>query len=81
MAQEIRIHRNLQQKHIVRMDGFFEDADNVYILLELCPRRVCFYMLKSGFSVENSNFKDEFCRTAAQLFTALLNTLFISSHH
>uniref|UniRef100_A0A0R3RQT2 Serine/threonine-protein kinase PLK n=1 Tax=Elaeophora elaphi TaxID=1147741 RepID=A0A0R3RQT2_9BILA len=39
MAQEIRIHRTLQHKHIVRMDGFFEDADNVYILLELCPRR------------------------------------------
>ncbi|EFO27896.1 PLK/PLK1 protein kinase [Loa loa] len=39
MAQEIRIHRNLQHKHIVRMDGFFEDPDNVYILLELCPRR------------------------------------------
>ncbi|VDO18223.1 unnamed protein product [Brugia timori] len=42
MAQEIRIHRSLQHKHIVRMDGFFEDTDNVYILLELCPRRVCF---------------------------------------
>ncbi|VDN08266.1 unnamed protein product [Thelazia callipaeda] len=39
MAQEIRIHRKLQHKHIVRMDGFFEDHDNVYILLELCPRR------------------------------------------
>ncbi|VDN94884.1 unnamed protein product [Brugia pahangi] len=39
MAQEIRIHRSLQHKHIVRMDGFFEDTDNVYILLELCPRR------------------------------------------
>ncbi|KAL3984781.1 Protein kinase domain family protein [Acanthocheilonema viteae] len=39
MAQEIRIHRTLHHKHIVRMDGFFEDADNVYILLELCPRR------------------------------------------
>ncbi|VDN18532.1 unnamed protein product [Gongylonema pulchrum] len=39
MAQEIRIHRTLDHKHIVRMDGFFEDSDNVYILLELCPRR------------------------------------------
>ncbi|VDK89410.1 unnamed protein product [Litomosoides sigmodontis] len=39
MAQEIRIHRTLHHKHIVRMDGFFEDSDNVYILLELCPRR------------------------------------------
>lgn len=45
MAQEIRIHRTLQHKHIVRMDGFFEDADNVYILLELCPRRVRFLII------------------------------------
>ncbi|VDD93751.1 unnamed protein product [Enterobius vermicularis] len=39
MTQEIEIHRALSHPHIVRMDGFFEDSDNVYILLELCPRR------------------------------------------
>lgn len=31
MAQEISIHRNLQHKHVVRLDGFFEDPDNVYV--------------------------------------------------
>ncbi|CAJ0568947.1 unnamed protein product, partial [Mesorhabditis spiculigera] len=39
MAQEIHIHRSLDHQHVVRLHGFFEDTDNVYILLELCPRR------------------------------------------
>ncbi|CAJ0957832.1 unnamed protein product, partial [Mesorhabditis belari] len=39
MAQEITIHRGLNHAHIVRLHGFFEDSDNVYVLLELCPRR------------------------------------------
>ncbi|XP_064635571.1 serine/threonine-protein kinase PLK1-like [Lineus longissimus] len=39
MTQEINIHRSLNHKHIVGFFGFFEDNDNVYILLELCRRR------------------------------------------
>ncbi|CAJ0961515.1 unnamed protein product, partial [Mesorhabditis belari] len=39
MAQEITIHRDLCHPHVVRLDGYFEDPDNIYILLELCPRR------------------------------------------
>lgn len=39
MTQEINIHRSIQHKHIVGFHGFFEDKDNVYILLELCRRR------------------------------------------
>uniref|UniRef100_A0A915B2S8 Serine/threonine-protein kinase PLK n=2 Tax=Parascaris univalens TaxID=6257 RepID=A0A915B2S8_PARUN len=39
MTQEIQIHRMLSHPHVVRLDGFFEDADNVYVLLELCSRR------------------------------------------
>lgn len=39
MAQEIDIHRSLSHKHIVGFTGFFEDKDNVYVLLELCRRR------------------------------------------
>lgn len=41
MTQEITIHRGVLHKHIVGFHGFFEDADNVYVLLELCRRRVC----------------------------------------
>jgi polo-like kinase 1 len=40
MTQEINIHRAVLHKHIVGFHGFFEDDDNVYILLELCRRRV-----------------------------------------
>ncbi|ESO04961.1 hypothetical protein HELRODRAFT_185535 [Helobdella robusta] len=39
MTQEISIHKGLSHKHIVGFYGFFEDNDNVYILLELCRRR------------------------------------------
>lgn len=33
---EIKIHKSLKHEHIVRFEHFFEDSDNVYILLELC---------------------------------------------
>ncbi|KAL8618752.1 Serine/threonine-protein kinase plk1 [Nucella lapillus] len=39
MSQEIAIHRSLSHKHVVNFHSFFEDQDNVYILLELCRRR------------------------------------------
>ncbi|XP_061167130.1 serine/threonine-protein kinase PLK1-like [Saccostrea echinata] len=39
MTQEISIHRSVSHKHIVKFHSFFEDMDNVYILLELCRRR------------------------------------------
>ncbi|XP_076450747.1 serine/threonine-protein kinase PLK1-like [Babylonia areolata] len=39
MSQEIAIHRSLSHKHVVNFHSFFEDPDNVYILLELCRRR------------------------------------------
>lgn len=40
MAQEISIHRALNNKHIVAFHSFFEDVNFVYIVLELCKRRV-----------------------------------------
>jgi len=40
MTQEIHIHGNLGHKHIVGFESHFEDSDNVYIILELCRRRV-----------------------------------------
>ena len=39
MAQEVQIHRTLSHSHVVKMEGCFEDEENVYILLELCSRR------------------------------------------
>uniref|UniRef100_A0A1I7TKM6 Serine/threonine-protein kinase PLK n=1 Tax=Caenorhabditis tropicalis TaxID=1561998 RepID=A0A1I7TKM6_9PELO len=39
MAQEVQIHRNLSHHNVVKLFHFFEDRLNVYITLELCPRR------------------------------------------
>lgn len=39
MAQEVQIQQMLSHPNVVKMEGFFEDQDNVYILLELCSRR------------------------------------------
>lgn len=39
MAQEITIHQTLNHANVVKFETFFEDSDNVYILLELCARR------------------------------------------
>jgi len=36
---EIRIHNSLKHPNIVAFDHFFEDKDNIYILLEMCSNR------------------------------------------
>ena len=41
LTTEIKIHRSLSHKHVVGFYGFFEDRENVYILLELCSNKVC----------------------------------------
>ena len=39
LMSEIKIHRSLHQNHIVGFEHFFEDAESVYILLELCQNQ------------------------------------------
>ena len=36
LMSEIRIHRSLRHGNIVGFEHFFEDSENVYILLEIC---------------------------------------------
>ena len=36
LMSEIKIHRSIKHQHVVQFQHFFEDAENVYILLELC---------------------------------------------
>ena len=36
LMSEIKIHRSVHHQYIVKFEHFFEDAENVYILLELC---------------------------------------------
>lgn len=40
MTQEIAIHQTLNHRHIVGFHGFFDDSHNIYIILELCRKRV-----------------------------------------
>lgn len=40
MSMEISIHRSLAHQHVVGFHGFFEDNDFVFVVLELCRRRV-----------------------------------------
>ena len=46
MAQEISIHRSLKHDHIVGFHSFFEDSNFVYIVLELCKRRVSLCLIR-----------------------------------
>ncbi|XP_047362393.1 serine/threonine-protein kinase polo isoform X3 [Vespa velutina] len=39
MTQEIAIHQSLNHRNIVGFYGFFDDAQNIYIILELCRKR------------------------------------------
>jgi polo-like kinase 1 len=36
LMSEIKIHRSLRHENVVAFEHFFEDSENVYILLELC---------------------------------------------
>ena len=36
LMSEIKIHRSVHHKGIVNFEHFFEDSDNIYILLEIC---------------------------------------------
>ncbi|XP_037909175.1 serine/threonine-protein kinase polo isoform X2 [Hermetia illucens] len=39
MTQEITIHKSLDHPNIVKFHSFFDDNNNVYIVLELCKKR------------------------------------------
>lgn len=39
MFQEIQIHSSLSHQYIVSLHSYFEDEENVYIILELCRKR------------------------------------------
>jgi polo-like kinase 1 len=43
---EIKIHKALKHENIVKFEHFFEDPENVYILLELCENQTLSDLLK-----------------------------------
>jgi len=46
LSQEIRLHKAVAHKHVVKLYTNFEDANFVYILLELCGKRSLMEMHK-----------------------------------
>ena len=46
VMSEIKIHRSLRNEHIVGFEHFFEDSENVYILLELCKNQTMSELLR-----------------------------------
>lgn len=39
LTSEIKIHRSLNHENVVRFDRYFEDKDNVYIMLDICQNQ------------------------------------------
>jgi serine/threonine protein kinase len=47
IAREVELHRNLKHKHVVGFHSYFEDEDNVYIVLENCSKKSLVHVLKN----------------------------------
>ncbi|KAL4237040.1 Serine/threonine-protein kinase plk2 [Mactra antiquata] len=46
IMREVELQRNLKHTNVVEFHSFFEDDENVYIVLENCSRKSLVYMLK-----------------------------------
>ena len=46
LLAEIKIHRDLKHRHVVKFEHYFEDKHNVYILLELCHGQTLMELIK-----------------------------------
>ncbi len=47
LIAEIKIHKHLNHRHIVKFEHFFEDKVNVYLLLELCTNNTMEELVKN----------------------------------
>jgi len=46
LKSEIKIHRSMSHQNIVKFEHYFEDSENVYILLELCKSKTLNELIK-----------------------------------
>lgn len=73
LANEIRIHRAIQHKHIVKFERYFEDTDNVILLLECCPNQTLMELVKR---------RGHLTETEAQCFMwQILNAVHVLHQH
>eukprot|EP01105_Mastigella_eilhardi_P018270 TRINITY_DN4220_c0_g1_i2.p1 TRINITY_DN4220_c0_g1~~TRINITY_DN4220_c0_g1_i2.p1 ORF type:complete len:132 (-),score=30.11 TRINITY_DN4220_c0_g1_i2:197-592(-) len=54
---EIRIHKSLTHRHIVRFINFFEDNANVYLLMELCNNKTMMDMMRKRKSLAEAEVR------------------------
>ncbi|XP_074858496.1 serine/threonine-protein kinase PLK3 [Carettochelys insculpta] len=47
VMNEIKLHRDLHHKHIVKFSHYFEDSENIYIFLEHCSRKSLAHIWKA----------------------------------
>ena len=46
LQSEIKIHRSISHKYVVRFEDVFEDKENVYIIMEVCPNQTMLELVK-----------------------------------
>lgn len=51
------IHKSLNHTNIVKFEEMFEDAENVYLVLELCHNGVCFNVPR-GLTAEHERYRE-----------------------
>jgi serine/threonine protein kinase len=57
LQAEVKIHKSLHHPHIVRFEDVFEDTENVYILMELCPNQTMMELVKRKKRLSESETK------------------------
>lgn len=57
ILREIDLHRPLVNKNVVRLHDFFGDSDNIYIILEYCPRKSLVHLLKQRGQLTESEVR------------------------
>ena len=57
LKSEISIHRSLHHANIVKFEDVFEDTDNIYILMELCPNQTMMELVKRKKHLEEGEAK------------------------
>jgi len=70
VEREIKIHRELNHKNVVKFFNYFEDKSFVHLLLELCPQKTLLHVSKYRKKVE-----EEEARYYANQITQGLNFL------
>ena len=70
VEREIKIHRELNHKNVVKFFNYFEDKSFVHILMELCPQKTLLHVSKYRKKVE-----EEEARYYANQITQGLNYL------